>query len=251
MNQAETNRFNNLYQRHLRLLKLQGKSQKTIDAYARAVRRISEQFDCCPDQLTLQQRENYFSDLVESHSWSTVKVDRNGLQFFWKHVLKQDWQWVNIVKAPEVRSLPDILTVTEVEQLIAATCKLRYRVFLLATYSMGLRLSETLALQVGDIDAQRKKVHIRRGKGHKDRFVPLPDLTYQALRALWCKHRNPCWLFPNAVGAAERIRSATTHMDRGGAQAAMKAVVKQCGIKKKSPFTPYATVLPPICLKRA
>ena len=57
MDQAETNRFNELYQRHLRLLKLQGKSQKTIDAYARAVRRISEHFDCCPDQLTLEQRE--------------------------------------------------------------------------------------------------------------------------------------------------------------------------------------------------
>jgi integrase/recombinase XerD len=251
MDQAETNRFNELYQRHLGLLKLQGKSQKTIDAYARAVRRISEHCDCCPDQLTLPQREKYFSDLVESHSWSTVKVDRNGLQFFWKHVLKRDWQWVNIVKAPQVRSLPDILTVAEVERLISATCKLRYRVFLLATYSMGLRLSETLALQVGDIDAGRNQVHIRRGKGHKDRFVPLPDLTCHALRALWCKHRNPCWLFPNAVGSAERIRSATTHMDRGGAQAAMKAVVKQCGIKKKSRFTPCATVLQPIFLKKA
>ena len=251
MNQAETNRFNQLYQHHLRLLKLQGKSQKTIDAYSRAVRRISEFFDRCPDRLTLQQRENYFCDLVESHSWSTVKVDRNGLQFFWKHVLKQDWQWINIIKAPEVKSLPDILTIAEVEQLIGATRKLRYRIFLLTTYSMGLRLSETLALQVGDIDGQRKQVHIRRGKGHKDRFVPLPDLTYQALRALWCKHRNPCWLFPNAVGSAERIRSATTHMDRGGTQAAMKAVVKQCGIKKKSRFTPCATPLPPICLNRA
>ncbi|MCP4625103.1 MAG: recombinase, partial [bacterium] len=75
------------------------------------------------------------------------------------------------------------------------------------------------------------------------------DLTYQALRALWCKHRNPCWLFPNAVGSPERIRSATTHMARGGAQAAMKAVVTQCGIKKKSQFIPYGTVSPPICLK--
>jgi integrase len=251
MNQEETNRFNQLYQRHLRLLKLQGKSDKTIDAYSRAVRRISEYFDCCPDQLTLEQRELYFAQLVESHSWSTVKVDRNGLQFFWKHVLKRDWQWVKIVKIPKVRSLPDILTVDEVEQLIGATCKLRYRVFVLSTYSMGLRLSETLALQVGDIDAKRKQVHIRRGKGHKDRFVPLPDLTYQALRALWCKHRNPCWLFPNAVGSAERIRNATTHMARGGAQDAIKAVVTQCAIKKKSRLTRCATALPPICLNRA
>jgi integrase/recombinase XerD len=238
MKKAETNRFNELYQRHLRFLKLQGKSQKTIEAYARAVRRISKYFDCCPDKLTLKQREQYFSDLVKSHSWSTVKIDRNGLQFFWKHVLKKDWQWLNIIKAPKVRSLPDILTVNEIEQMIGATRKLRYRVFLLATYSMGLRLAETLSLQVGDIDAQRKLVHIRRGKGHKDRFVPLPDLTCQALRALWRKHRNPCWLFPNAVGSPERIRRATTHMDRGGTQAAMKAVVEQCGIKKKSRFTP-------------
>jgi integrase len=238
MKKAEANRFDKLYQRHLRSLKLHGKSQKTIEAYSRAVRRITEHFDCCPDKLSIEQREQYFSDLVKSHSWSTVKIDRVGLQFFWTHVLKKDWQWLNIVKAPKVKSLPNILTVTEIEQMIAATSKLRYRVFLLTTYSMGLRLAEALSLQVGDIDGQRKKVHIRRGKGHKDRFVHLPDLTYRALRTLWPKHRNPCWLFPNAVGSPERIRNATTHMDRGGAQAAMKAVVKQCGIKKKYLFTP-------------
>ena len=251
MNKAETNRFHKLYERHLRLLKLDGKSQKTIDGYSRGVRRISECFDCCPDQLTLEQREQYFSDLIDSHSWSTVKVDRNGLQFFWKHVLKRDWQWIEMVKAPKVKTLPDILTVAEVEQLIGATRKLRYRVFLLTTYSMGLRLGETLSLQVSDIDGPQKQIHVRRGKGHKDRIVPLPDLTYQALRALWCKHRNPCWLFPNAIGSPERIRNATTHMDRGGAQAAMKAVVTQCGIKKKSRSTPCVTLSPHICLNKA
>ena len=233
MNNTEKNRFNDLYQRHQRLLKLQGMAEGTRDSYARAVRRIKDHFDCCPDQLTIEQMEEYFSQLVDTHSWSTVKIDRNGLQFFWKHVLKQDWEWVNIIKVPKVQSLPDILTVSEVEQLIGATRKLRYRVFLLTTYSMGLRLGETLSLQVGDIDGQRKQVHIRRGKGHKDRFVPLPDLTYHALRTLWRKHRNPSWLFPNATGSLECIRKATTHMARGGVQSAMKAVVAQCGIKKK------------------
>ena len=172
MTATEQARFDELYNRHLRTLKLRGMSGKTIDSYARAVRRVSSHFDCCPDQLTIEQLENYFAQLVDSHSWSLVKIDRNGLQFFWKYVLKTDWQWLNIIKAPKVLSLPDILTLNEVERLILATHQLRYRVFLLTTYSMGLRLSETLALQVGDIDTQRKQVHIRRGKGHKDRFVP-------------------------------------------------------------------------------
>lgn len=250
MNATEQARFESLYQSNLRTLKLRGLSEKTIDSYARSVRRVSTHFDCCPDLLTTEQLEGYFSELVDSHSWSTVKIDRNGLLFFWKYVLKTDWQWLNIVKPPRIQTLPDILTVDEVEQLLLATHQLRYRVFLLTTYSMGLRLGETLALQVSDIDAQRKQVHIRRGKGHKDRFVPLPDLTYNALRSLWRKHRNPCLLFPNATGSMERVAQATSHMDRGGAQAAMKAVVTQCGIKKKFLSIPYATVSLLTCLSR-
>lgn len=251
MTPAEVNRFNTLYQRHLRLLKLQGKSQKTIDAYARAVRRVSEHFDCCPDQLTPEQLEVYFGNLVDTHSWSTVKIDRNGLQFFWRHVLKRDWQWVNIIKPPKIHTIPDILTPAEVEQLIGKTRKLHYRVFLLTTYSMGLRLEETLSLQVGDIDAGRKRVHIRRGKGHKDRLVPLPDLTYQALRELWKRHRHPNLIFPNSNSSLKTIQQATTHMDRGGAQKVMKIVVAECGIKKKFLFTPFAILLLPIFLNAA
>jgi len=85
------------------------------------------------------------------------------------------------VKPPKIKTIPDILTLSEVERLIGGTQKLRYRVFLLLTYSLGLRLDEALTLQVGDIDAQHKLVHTRRGKGHKDRLLPLPDLSGAAL----------------------------------------------------------------------
>ncbi len=83
MKPKQQKRFDVLYQRHLRALKLQGLSDKTIDVYARAVRRVAHAFDCCPDRLTTEQLETHFAKLVESHSWSTVKVDRNGLQFFY------------------------------------------------------------------------------------------------------------------------------------------------------------------------
>ena len=160
--------------------------------------------------------------------------------FFWKFVLELDWQWLNIVKPPKVKTIPDILTPAEIQRLIEAMKKLRYRVFLLTTYSMGLRLEETLSLQVGDIDAGRRLVHIRRGKGHKDRMVPLPDRTLKALRLYWCEHHHPAIIFPSCIGSLARIRCATTHMDKGGAQSAMKRVVDACNIKKKFQFFLYA-----------
>lgn len=233
MNKKDKKSFDKNYQQLLKCLKLQGKADKTIESYSRALRRVSAHFDCLPETLTPDDLKDYFAALVASRSWSTVKIDRLGLQFYWRHVLGKDWQWIDIVKPPKIKTIPDILTLSEIEQLIAATKKLRYRVFLLLTYSLGLRLEEALSLQVRDIDAARKKVHIRRGKGHKDRLLPLPDLTLQALRVLWCKHRHPDLLFPNPVGSAQTIQQATRHMDRGGAQSAMKAVVKDCGIKKK------------------
>ena len=73
MNTFEQKRFDELYRKHLRSLKLQGMSDKTIDAYSRAVRRVSAWCDCCPDRLTAEQLAGYFAELVESHSWSTIK----------------------------------------------------------------------------------------------------------------------------------------------------------------------------------
>ena len=94
MEKAERKRFKTLYERHLQKLTLQGKSAKTIDAYGRAVRRLVSCFDRCPDKLSVQELEEYFAKLVEGYSWSTAKLDRLGLMFFWKHILETDWQWL-------------------------------------------------------------------------------------------------------------------------------------------------------------
>ena len=233
MNRKEQARFNKLYQQHLTELKLQGLAPKTIDAYSRAVRRIAEYFDRCPDRLTQAQLKVFFSSLVDSHSWSTVKLDRNGLQFFYRHVLGKQWEWVKIFKPPQVRSLPDILTQEEAWRLINRVRKLRYRVFFLSVYSMGLRLGEGLQLQVGDIDASRHRVHVRMGKGKKDRYVPMPEVTLQALRGYWKTHHHPRLLFPNQNGNSAHIRSARSFMDRGGVQLAIKAAVRDCGIRRR------------------
>lgn len=169
---------------------------------------------------------------MESHSWSTVKLDRNGLQFFYKHVLNKQWQWVDIIKPPQVRTLPDILTADELSRVINSTREARYQVYILTVYSMGLRLSEALDLKVGDVDAARHRVHIRKGKGRKDRFVTLPDFTYAALRQYWCTHRNRSLLFPAGKTSADRGK-AKKPMDKGGLQKSFKAIVHSCNIHKR------------------
>jgi integrase/recombinase XerD len=102
MNSSDQSRFNSLYQQHLNVLRLQGKADATIDAYSRAVRRVYAFFDCCPDTLNQQQLRDYFSSLVHSHSWSTVKLGRNGLQFFYRHIRNKPWQWVEIVAYTDI-----------------------------------------------------------------------------------------------------------------------------------------------------
>jgi len=251
MNKKEKERFNQLYERFLKLMKIQGMQPKTIEAYARGVRRIKMYFDCVPDKLTAKQLEDYFAELVDNYSWSTVRCDRSGLVFFWKHVLERDWQWFTIVKPPKVKNIPDVLTTAEVEQLIINARELRYRVFILTTYSMGLRLDETLSLQVSDIDSGYKRVHVRRGKGHKDRLVPLPDRTLVALRLLWREHRHPKWLFPNYSSALGVVQQSGSRISKNAAQCAMKAVVKTCKIKKKYPSILSGIVMPPTFLNVA
>ena len=176
MTDNDQERFKPLYEAMQRALKLQGKAPATISAYLRAVRRAADYFDRCPDDLTAEELKDYFASLLETHSWSTIKLDRCGLQFFYKHVLGKPWKWVDIIKPPKDQTIPDILTREETLRLLGAVRKLRYRVFFVLIYSTGLRLSEGLRLEVGDIDKERLRIHVRKGKGSKDRFLLLQNL---------------------------------------------------------------------------
>ena len=246
MNTPSTAHFDRQYQTHLKHLKLKGLQPKTIEAYSRAIRRIGDYFDRQIDTLSEQQLTDYFTDLVASHSWSTVKLDLYGLKFYYAHVLRQAWVAPGLIKPPKSQRLPDIVTVAEAKRLFAATRVVSYRVFYFTLYSLGLRLGEGLRLQVGDIDAARGRVHIRDAKGNRDRFVPLPQATHKALQRFWQVHRNPVLLFPNRHGGLKGAASATTPMDPGGVQTTLHKVVESCGLKKRSRPTRFGTAMPPI-----
>ncbi|AXS83598.1 tyrosine-type recombinase/integrase [Marinobacter sp. Arc7-DN-1] len=242
MNANEHARFQALHQRYLTELTLRGKSPKTIDLYTRCLRQISDYFETCPDQL-----RQYFMHLVEHRSWSLVKIARNALQSFYQYVLAKPWEYVPIVKPPKVQSLQDVLSLEEVGRLISHTRKLSYQVYFLTTYSLGLRLSESLNLTIADVDSHLMRVHVRCGKGKKDRFVSLPLMTLKALRRYWATHRHPELLFPGGQPPHEAVAASGSGvsrvMPREGVQKAIKLVVLECGIRKRVHIHSFATHL--------
>jgi len=232
MKTSTESKFKNYYELHCKHLKLKGLQPKTIEAYSRAIRRIGDYFNCNLDNLTQNQLLDYFHQLKEKSSWSTVKLDLYGLKFFYLHVLQRNWVDIPIIKSPKVKRIPDIVTIEEAYQIFSSTRKLSYRVLFFTLYSMGLRLGEGLRLQTGDIDAGRQRVHIRDTKGNKDRLVPLPTNTLNVLRRFWEVHKHPVFLFPNRKRALKNIHLVDSHLDRSGVQTAMKKVVEKLKFKK-------------------
>jgi len=247
MRTSNNPQFNRYYELHCKHLVLKGLQPKTIDAYTRALRRIGDYFDFEVDNLNQNQLLDYFHTLLQRLSWSAVKLDLYGLKFFYTHVLNKPWENVLLIKPPRTLRIPDVLSIAQTQQLFMATNRISYRVFFFTLYSMGLRLGEGLRLEVGDIDAHKKRVHIRNAKGNKDRLVPLPDATLHLLRQFWALHRHPELLFPSRKRGLKSAHLATKSLDRGGVQAAMRMVVQNIGLKKRSPATVFATVMPHTC----
>jgi integrase len=175
---------------------------------------------------------DYFNELLDSHSWSAVKLDLYGLRFFYTQVLNKTWHDIPLIKPPKTARIPDILSIDQVNRLFDATNRLSYKVFFFTLYSMGLRLGEGIRLTVGDIDSLNMRVHIRNAKGNKDRLVPLPENTLSVLRKFWSVHKHPHFLFPNRKRGLKNARLVDLPLERGGIQSAMKAVVSELGIKK-------------------
>ncbi len=131
--------FQQDYETHLKRLTRNGMRLKTIEAYSHALRRAGGYFNFEINDLTEAQLTEYFSDLLITHSWSTLKHDMYGLKVYYDKVLHIAWPAPNLVKASTAQRLPDIVTVAQMQQIIAATKVLSYRVFFLRStpWQMG------------------------------------------------------------------------------------------------------------------
>lgn len=230
-----TTRTTPLRERMRQDLQLAGLSEGTQGAYLRAVRQLATHFGQPPDQLTEAKLREYFLSLKNQKQLApgSLKVAFYGIRFFYRRTVPRDWATLEHLRIPKQKTLPDVLTIEEVRDLIDAVRTPHNRTYFWTVYSLGLRLSEALHLQVGDIDSARMLVHIHRGKGAKDRYVPLPRRTLQLLREYWATHRHPLWLFPAVGNGQKAAATATRPMPRGSVQDALRRVVQQVGLKKR------------------
>ncbi len=175
-------------------------AQHTTRSYIRTVEDFARHFHCSPDRLGPRHIREYQAELFEKRKLSagSVAVRLAALRFFYCKTLKRAWSIADTPYPKKDHRLPAILSQEEVAQLIAAASTAFHRTLLLTLYATGARNAEVTHLKVSDVDSKRMVIHIRGGKGRKDRDVMLSPKLLQELREHWHRlRRKPrVWLFP-------------------------------------------------------
>jgi integrase/recombinase XerD len=223
------------FNRSMRALQLAGMSERSQQCYTRSVRMLVDFYHKPPDKITEAELEDYFLHRRNNDKWSaaTMRICYSGIKFFFINVLKRDWHTLTLIHAKREQTLPTVLSVDEVRSILAAVKTPQNKAFLSTVYSCGLRLNEALHLQVSDIDSDRMRIHVHRGKGAKDRYVPLPNATLQTLRTYWMTHRNAVWIFPSLGRGGKEGPVATTPMRKSSVQGALRRTLAQLNLKKR------------------
>lgn len=225
-----------LQQRMIEDFQLRGLSERTQEIYVRAVRQLAAHYHKSPARITEEELRDSFLSLknVKHSSRSASTMALCGITFFYEHTLKREWSTLTLVRAPREKKLPGILSAEEVRTILAHLKLRRYRACLTTISACGLRLQEGTHLQGPAIDSARMLVHVRSGKGAKDRYVPLPQRTLEFLRQFWKTHRHPVWLFPAPGRGGIDMATAATPMPRNSVQGAFRAALTASGLNKRA-----------------
>ncbi len=215
-----------LRQRYIGDLRLRNKSPRTIETYVLRVSLFARHFGRSPELLGPEQVRAYQEHLIARQvSWSTFNQAVCALRFLYQVTLGRPELIAHLPFARRPRKLPTVLSPEEVLRLLKAALPGRDRALLQTTYACGLRLQELLGLQVADIDSARLVLHIRHGKGQKDRLVPLSACLLEVLRDYWRECRPATWLFPGL--------KSTQALTDGTVQRICRRTARRAGLTKR------------------
>jgi len=187
-----------LRQRMIEELRLGNYSRHTEQAYLAAVEKFANYFDKSPEKMGPEEVREYCIYLIEDRrvAWGTYNIELCALRFLYHKTLKRDQLLQGLPCPKGEQHLPVVLSCEEIKQFFDATETLKQRALFMCAYSCGLRVSELASLRIKDIDSQRMAIHVRLGKGKKDRYIPLSMHLLTLLREYWQEYRPDIWLFP-------------------------------------------------------
>jgi len=221
--------------RFIRDMQLRNFSESTINSYAYAVRKLSEHFAKPAEHITEDELKEYFVYNRNVRQWSRAActIALCGIKFFFEKTLQTHWGVFGLARPPKNKSLPEVLSINQVNNIFSNIKMEHHKICLKTIYSLGLRIQEATHLRVRDIDSERMFVHIHQGKGAKDRYIPLPQVTLCILRQFWKTHRNPILLFPAPGRGGKQMPTSDKPMPVSSIQIAFKEACRKAAINKR------------------
>ena len=208
-------------------LQIRNMAETTIDAYTYHLRCFADFIQKPLERVTPEDVRTFQLHLINHRklAYSTFNQAVCALRFYYRFTQPMSWPVTMVPFGKRPKTLPVVLSRTEIEQLFQCTPNLKHQTFLMTLYSGGLRFSEAAHLKTSHIDSQRMMIHVQAGKGKKDRYVPLSPRLLQQLRAYWLKYRPAgTLLFP---GQTPEKAYADTSIRK-----AIKAAAAKAGIAK-------------------
>lgn len=215
------------FQAFQQLIQLKGYSASTLKSYSNEFHFLLRLLaSVSVASLSKAHIQSYLLWLVNNKGYSEVHVHMavNAIKFYFEHVEGRAREFYDLPRPKRPSRLPEILAEEEVVTLIRTTKNLKHKALLMTSYSAGLRVSELVQLKVRDIDPKRMTIHIREGKGKKDRMVPLSKILLDTLRQYYKQYKPKEYLFEGENGGAYCTRSA---------QKVLHAAKHRSGIWKK------------------
>lgn len=212
------------------LVELKDYRPATKKEYVRYVRKLAEHFQCDPATLSENQLREYFLFLRQHKHYrrAAMKAAKFSLRCFFMDCVKvPGWTVFQEIRIAEPQVLPVVLARGEVQALLQAVTEPRFRTVLALMYHSGLRVGEAVRVEVRDLHGREQppRLHVRNGKGGKERFVPLAPAMVEQLRQWWRTHRHRTLLFPSpGRGWADRSESLSQSMARSTAPMSVSAV---------------------------
>ncbi len=223
-----------LRERFIEDMRIRNLAARTIESYVAGVAKLARFYQRSPAAISAEEIRAFQVELLSRKvSWSQFNQIVSALRFFYAVTLARPGMVQMLPYGKKPKTLPTVLSVEEVNQLLAAARPGQQRMLLTTAYACGLRVSELVHLKVTDIDSARMVVTVRQGKGHKDRQVPLSPRLLTELRRWWSQHRSRPWLFPGGGGPA--FEGAATHpLCTGSVQRMCSKVVARAKLRKSA-----------------